>query len=1011
MVWRKSRWRLGNREAYGPILAWVCVLLLSGNGACADTNAPLPSQDWVVRSWQTKDGLPQNTVYALLQTRDGYLWVGTGGGLARFDGVRFRNFGLHEGLSSVQISTLAEDRDGRLWVGTRGGGVSRWENGAFRTFSQADGFTSLTVEALAADRQGAVWIGTERGLVRWREGAFTKLGAREGLPEKHVSALLVDSKGALWVSFFKELHKGINDSFRRVELVIPSPNSVYSLCEDRDGYVWAGGGNWQIWKLGEGVSQCFDRTNNTPFQAMVSLAQGSQGPLWIGTRNGGLHYFSESRFKQLATGAELPGYILGLLVDRDGAVWVGGAGLHRLSPKLLRVWGTAQGLEHRAVTSVAEDASGGWWVSALLGGVSRLKESRFSRVKEPQNWSDFPNAYTTLATADRSIWVAGESFAFRFRQGQKTEAYDKQPVSGEAIRAMCEDGPAVWMGTYYSTLLKWENGQIRVMATKGSFGGGITSLVRDAEDTLWIGSAGGLYRWERGKVSCYPLTNSLLTANVHSLLRDPDGTLWIGTLGGGLARLKGGRIVCVTSQQGLADDVISQILADDFGQLWLGCNHGIMRLEREQFDAYADGKTAFVHASLLNQNDGMLNETCSGGHSPTALKTKAGRLLFPTADGLVEIDPQRWLASPAVVPQARIEEIRVDGQLQATTLPLVLPPGSRHLEVHYGAPSLRGADSVHFRFRLEPMEKEWVSAGARRTAYYSNLRPGRYSFRVTAGTTQGDWNQNHAVIAITLRPHLWQSFWFQWFAAAAVCAAAAGWYFHRMMRLEQSRAAQEAFSHQLLSSQEEERKRLASELHDGLGQDLLLIKNRVGLLAADKRHPLEVARQLGEISQNASRAIADVRAISQALRPTALEQVGLTKAVEWMVEQVAGASTTKFSTELENIDGLLEPEKEISLYRVVQEALNNVLKHAQASQVIVEAKREKAELRASVFDNGRGFDPERAGREGEKPGLGLAGMRERAKVLGGRIELQSASGKGTRLTLTVPLSSDRERDS
>ena len=253
-------------------------------------------------------------------------------------------------------------------------------------------------------------------------------------------------------------------------------------------------------------------------------------------------------------------------------------------------------------------------------------------------------------------------------------------------------------------------------------------------------------------------------------------------------------------------------------------------------------------------------------------------------------------------------------------------------------------------------------------------------------------------------PYFWQTWWFQSLAGLAVCGTAFVWYFHRMAGLEKKRAAQEAFTRQLLHSQENERKRVASELHDGLGQDLLLIKNRLNLLAAGSNHTPEVARQLAEISASATQAIADVRTISHALRPSALEQVGFTKAIEWMVEQIAEASGIRFSTELDEIDGLLGSDQEINLYRIVQEGLNNVIKHSQASQVILEIKREPVSISVSLFDNGRGFDPELTGHNGvARPSFGLTGIRERAKVLGGFVILQSAPGSGTRLTLNVPL--------
>jgi signal transduction histidine kinase len=324
--------------------------------------------------------------------------------------------------------------------------------------------------------------------------------------------------------------------------------------------------------------------------------------------------------------------------------------------------------------------------------------------------------------------------------------------------------------------------------------------------------------------------------------------------------------------------------------------------------------------------------------------------------------------------------------------------------VGFAAPNLRGSGTTRFRFRLDPLDKSWVNAGARRSAYYPAIPPGEYIFKVAAIGDRGDWSQNAATLAILVQPFLWQTWWFKVAAVTALTGAGCLWFFQRTAQLKARHAAQEEFTRQLMHSQENERKRVASELHDGLGQDLLLIKNRLKLLASNANHPPHVAQELAQISTHTTSAIAEVRAISHALRPSALEQVGFTRAVEWMVEQVAETTTTKIQTELQNVDGLLPPEMEIQMYRILQEGLNNVMKHAAASEVIVGIKRESPGITMSIFDNGTGFDVERLEQGNFKPSFGLTGMRERAKALGGIIEWQSVLGKGTRLTLNVPLS-------
>ena len=676
------------------------------------------ADDWLVRTWRTKDGLPQNTVNAMVQTRDGYIWVGTSGGLARFDGVQFRTFGLQDGLRSVRISTLLEDQKGTLWVGTTGGGLRRWENGRFNALAAAGELGGADILATAVEPGGTVWIGTDRGLLQWRDGHLRRIEPAKGLPSRQVRALLFDSKGNLWVSVGPGgLFMGTQGGFAAVPREPSGPASVYCLLEDREGSIWAGSDVGVVWQWQAGLWRSYGETNGLPKSNIEALAQGSDDTIWAGTRSAGVYFFREGGFHPLAarTGSlSAQEAARRLLADReDGTLWVGtaDAGMSRLSRGMLSHWGTAEGLKHPSVTAVAEGSSGDWWVGTQEGGLYQLQDRRLSKCLEPAVLARFPYIYSVLATEEGGVWAAGENCLFRFRKGQPTQAYLEAPIRGEAIRALCADGTNLWMGTYYSTLLKCEGTNIHMVATNGSFGGDIRSIVREASDTLWIGSASGLYRWERGQVKTWNTGDGLLTASVQSLFRDSDGTMWIGTLGGGLARLKEGRIVNMTTRQGLIDDIIHQIVPDDLGHLWLGCNHGLMRLERQDLNDCADGRAAFVHPMVLGQDEGLLSEQCAGGHSPTAIKTKSGRILSPTTRGLAEIDPRRWEEAVTQPPQASIDEVLVDDQIQRQASNVVVNPGSHRLRVNYTAPSLRGTDLVRFRHRLEPADEDWVNTG------------------------------------------------------------------------------------------------------------------------------------------------------------------------------------------------------------------------------------------------------------------------------------------------------------
>ena len=993
-------WRMG----------WACVLAgwtmpvpaaIETIDALAPTNAPSASREWLTRVWQTSEGLPQNTVNALVQTRDGYLWIGTSGGLARFDGVRFRNFGLADGLGSVQVQSLHEDAQGTLWVGTVGGGVSRWEHGSFVALGATHGFRAAAAQVLASERDGTVWIGTDQGLVRWRKGVFKVMGPEDGIPVRQIRALVVDSAGVLWVSVLLDgLYRQSGERFARVPESSGVPDTVYCLFEDADGSIWAGSSMGRLWQ-GRDMWQCFTRTNGLPNNNIESLAQGTERDIWIGARTSGLYRLVDGRVEKMTEAAGLSEQTArALLVDREGTIWIGtaGNGLVRLSRRVLQNWGVAEGLSQGSVTSIAEDDSG-LWVATPNKGIWRFQQGRFSRVNGPAGMSNHPYIYSIVSSDDGSVWAAGEQCLFRFHPDQKPVAYLKPPVRGEAIRALCPDGDAVWMGTYYSTLLKANGTSIATAATNGAFGGNITSLVRENTDTLWIGTSGGLYRWERGAVKVWNTNDGLLTASVRALHREADGTLWIGTMGGGLARLKEGRVINITSRQGLLDDTISQIVPDDFGNLWLGSNHGLVGLDRRELDAFAEGKIDSVHPTVLGRNEGMVNEQCVGGHSPTALKSKDGRLLFPTMGGIVELDPCRMHSLNRQVAGPVIEEVFVDNERRASGVPLVVAPGSHRLEITYTAPSLRAGEWVRFRTQLEGLDRDWVPVGTRRTAVYAGLAPGNYVFRVGASDSKGTWNADSVALTIVVQPHFWQTAWAGVGLVALVVGGALVVYRARIMRLESRRLAQEAFTRQLINTQEAERARLARELHDDITQRLARLAIDAGGAEVENARSGSAEMMRG-LRIGLAKLSEDVHSLAYKLHPSLLEDLGLAEALQAECERFARHESARCDVKLRDLPEAFPREVSLGLFRVTQEALRNIGRHARAQSVAVTLRSLDDGLQLAIRDDGVGFEPRR---KTGRISLGLAGMKERVQLLGGELDIESAPGQGTLIVVWVPM--------
>jgi signal transduction histidine kinase len=516
---------------------------------------------------------------------------------------------------------------------------------------------------------------------------------------------------------------------------------------------------------------------------------------------------------------------------------------------------------------------------------------------------------------------------------------------------------------------------------------------------MWIGTLRGLNRISAGKVIRFSGEDVLARKTIRALYVDQRGALWIGMLGSGLGRFHKNQLQIITTRHGLPSDAIEQILEDDDGHLWLGTWAGIVRVSRDELDACAEGRQSFVKPLTLGPEDGMAMPRCGTGFQPSCMKSRSGTLWFCTPGGLVTVEPKS-INPGTQPPPVYIEEATADDRSLALGIGTVtVPPGARRLSFRYTALSFSAPEKILFRYRLDGYDDAWVNAGAAREATYMRLPARKYQFRVSAGDKDGVWNTAGAVLDVVVVPPWWQTWWSRIAAMACFAGIVFGAYEIRVQQHKRARTAQALFARRLIESQEQERKRVAAELHDSLGQSLQVIKGRaqLGLSRTGAVDSPESAKQFEEISNAASQAIQEVRAVSHALRPAELDQLGLAKAIEWMVEKSGDTSTTRFDCEVDGL-GRLPAEMEITIYRIAQEGINNVLKHANATEAILQLQREAGTARFSIFDNGRGL-----AKPVSSDGHGLLGIAERVRLLGGKFDIQSAPGKGTRLTVTIPL--------
>jgi len=586
--------------------------------------------------------------------------------------------------------------------------------------------------------------------------------------------------------------------------------------------------------------------------------------------------------------------------------------------------------------------------------------------------------------------------------------FHQPSVSGLTDRTLAEaiykdkDG-TLWFGTDKG-LLRYRDGETTVYTRQqGLASDSVDVIVQGVSGELWFGGYGGLTRLQRGQFTRWTVHDGLPSSNVRAIYQDREGVVWIGTYDGGLARLEGRRLTRYSVRDGLFNNGVFQILEDSRGNLWMSSNRGIYRVNKGELNAFAQGELKAITSVAYGRADGMFNAECNGGLWPAGIKDSDGKLWFPTQDGVAIIDPYT-VPINRQPPTVMIESLILDRTAVPLKSPIQVAPDKEQWEIQYTALSFVNSAQIRFQYKLEGLDSDWIDAGTRRTAYYSHVPPGHYTFRVIASNSDGVWNREGKSLEFEALAPLYKKGWFKALALAMLLALIWAAWGYRMAQIKHEQALQRSFSQQLIASQENERKRIAAELHDSLGQRLVIMK---ALAAFFLRAQGEAAKtgdkfkEIEEISSEAALAIQETREISHNLRPVQLDRLGLTKALEGMIRSVSKAAEIRIESEIDHLDDALPKELQINFYRIVQESLNNIMKHAQASEARVVIRHQEERVLLTISDNGRGFIPgARVAAQG-KNGFGLTGMAERARLLGGEWKMQSSPGRGTIMTVDI----------
>jgi signal transduction histidine kinase/ligand-binding sensor domain-containing protein len=1009
------------RLLYGEIIVRMARRAGTAVGAllacCNIASALNPSLDinqYAHTSWRVRDGFFKGAVWAIAQTPDGYIWLGTEFGVLRFDGVRAVPWQPpgNQSLPSTDILSLLVARDGTLWIGTAKG-LASWKDG--RLVEQYAELAGQFVFRLLEDDEGMVWASAwalSNGWLCEIGNGSVQCKGRDGALGPNAPDLYEDSKHNFWAGVQNGLWR-LKPGSPKFYSVPGEPDGIHGLAEDDDGALLIGTHSG-IRRFVDGKTEPYRLSGTVQQFQTTKLLRDRDGGLWIGTSDRGVIHAHQRTADVFGPSTGLSGIgVATLFEDREGDIWVSTInGLDRFRNLAVATLTLKGGLSNTGVASVLAATDGSVWI-ATYAGLNRWKNGQISAFGGRDGKLNRLAPNSLFQDSHGRIWVSTPG-AFGHLENDRFIAVNGIP--GGSVHGIAEDHAGnLWTANQEHGLFRLSpRNEVQQIpwTSLGQKDNAVAIAADPLRGGLWVGFyQGGVVYFSDGQVrAAYKAANGLGDGTVNRFQFDPDGTVWAATEGG-LSRLKSGRVATLTSKNGLPCDAVHWVIQDNDHAFWLFMACGLVRVARSEIDAWAaavdrDGDSKrTIQAFVLDNSDGVTSQAIPYYYRPQVTESLDGKLWFVNLDGVSTYDP-RHLPFNKVPPPVHIEQITADRKTYDPASYkngyVSLPARVRDLAIDYTALSFVVSEKVHFRYKLEGQDPDWREVVNVRQAQYSNLPPRHYTFRVMASNNSGVWNETGASFDFSIAPAYYQTQWFRVSCVAVFLALLWGLYRYRLHQIAREFNVR-------MEERLGERTRIARELHDTLLQSFqgLMLRFQV---AHDELpgSPAEARKTLEYALDEAAQAITEGRDAVQGLRSSAVESNDLARAIGSLGEELAGdessSSRVESFVEVEGTPRDIHPILRDEIYRIAGEALRNAFRHAQARRINVAIGYGERQFRLRVRDDGTGIDPEVLDQQGRAGHWGLAGMRERAELIGGELEIWSRRESGTQVELSIPAS-------